>query len=941
MALGAATVGMIVSAGGLLPMPMRRVLFVVNTATLLAMGNGVRNSYALRTRRLRAPRDPTPWHALSTEGVLARLRTSERGLSDQDARRRRLPVADKRSAVVEFAEACTDELFNPLAPLLAAGAGLSAAVGSVGDAAMVGGVVAINALVGGTQRYRTERAIRHLFRHAQRKVTVRREGAVRQALTQDLVHGDVVSLAAGDVVPADCRILRASSLEVDASSLTGESLPVRKGPEPSFEPHIPDRRSMLYEGTALVAGHATAVVVATAEDTEARRGALTAKRQPSQGGVEQRLRSLMSLTGPVALGAGIGVVGSGLLRGRKLEDLVGSAVSLAIAAVPEGLPLLATAAQLAAAERLSRRGALVRNHRCIEALGQVNVLCLDKTGTLTHGQIELCSVSDGRHDERLGELGVTHVAALSAALRATPDGDLAGPLDPTDAALRRGAEGVDVHASTTRPGWERVAELSFESERSYHGALGRTPDGALLSVKGAPEVVLPRCTHWGAGVVLDQAARKELALEADRLARQGLRVLAVAERAAGPTHELDPGDLGHLTFHGYITFPDPVRPTAAQAIRGLRSAGISTIMLTGDHPSTAEAIAAELDLLRDGSVLTGSELNHLGDEELEARMPRISVFARVTPSQKVRVVRTLQRTGHTVAMAGDGSNDAPAIRLANVGVAVGEHSTTAARGAADVIFTDDRIETLVEAIIEGRAMWSCVRDAVSILIGGNLGEIGFTLLGGLVDGRPPLNARQLLLVNLLTDVAPAMAIALRPPERTRLESLANEGPDASLGESLDRDIAARALVTAAGAGSAWLMGRLTGRQARARTIGLTALVGTQLGQTLISGGASLPVVATSFGSALALAAVVQTPGLSRMFGCKPLDPVGWAIALAASTAATAASVIVPQLKQGWLKRAADADEHAEAVALRVRAEPRHLPTDPGELLGEVATADAG
>jgi magnesium-transporting ATPase (P-type) len=300
-------------------------------------------------------------------------------------------------------------------------------------------------------------------------------------------------------------------------------------------------------------------------------------------------------------------------------------------------------------------------------------------------------------------------------------------------------------------------------------------------------------------------------------------------------------------------------------------------------------------MLGRAAALTGAELSELDDEALDRRMRGVTVFARVTPPQKVRIVRALQRAGRVVAMVGDGANDAPAIRLANVGIAVGEQSTTAARAAADIVLTDARLETLVDAVLEGRAMWAAVRDAVSILVGGNLGEIGFTLGAGLIDGRPPLNARQLLLVNLLTDVAPAMAIALRPPAPRSHQSLAHEGPDASLGHLLNRQIAARAVVTALGASTAWGIGRFTGTRARANTVGLVALVGTQLGQTLVSGRMSRPVVVTGVASAAVLALIVQTPGLSHAFGCRPLGPLGWGTAVGASAAATLGSVYLPEL----------------------------------------------
>jgi cation-transporting ATPase I len=911
IALGAAAFGALVSAGGLLPLTTGRVVFVVNAATLMSMANAVRGSIAMRRLALPPSRDPTPWHALDAEGVLARLSSERRGLPRTAIASRRAPGRAAPSPLRELGEAITDELFSPLAPLLAAGAGLSAAVGSVADAAMVGGVVGLNAFLGGFQRFNTERKLRLLSRSERRHAVVRRDGLVESVDAVTLVPGDVVLLTAGDVVPADCRILDAVSLEVDASSLTGESLPVKKFAVASFEPQPADRSSMLYEGTTVVAGQATAVVVAVGDHTEALRGAAGSKGARGPAGVERRLSDLMGLTGPIALAAGVGVVGSGLLRGRKLQDLVGSAVSLAVASVPEGLPLLATAAQLAASERLSRRRTIVRNVRAIEALGRVDVVCLDKTGTITLGELSLAFVSSGDATEAVDAITSEGRAVVAAALRATIRAEGAqGRGDPTDGALRDGAIAAAVDASHGAAGWCRVSELSLALGRSYHAVLGRSSEGARLVVKGAPEVLLLHCTRRLRGNVfeaLDDEARLALVREAAEFASRGLRVLAVAERAMATDAALDPEHVVDLTFRGFLAFRDPVRTTAKRAIDGLRRAGVRTVMITGDHPSTALAIAADVELASGGLSITGAELAAMSDAELDARIHEVAIFARVTPSQKVRIVRAFQRAGRVVAMAGDGANDAAAIRLADVGIAVGEAATQAARAAADIVVLDGRIETIVDAIVEGRAMWASVRDAVSILMGGNLGEIGFTLLAGLFDGGPPLVARQLLLVNLLTDVAPAMAIALKPPAARTFESLARERPEAALGAPLDREIATRAFVTALGAGSAWTVGRFIGSRAKARSIGLAALVGTQLGQTLASGGFSRPVVLTSLASAGLLFTLIQTPGVSHFFGCRPLGPISWSVAIGSSVAAVAlGNVIDGALGEPWAVAVTDA-----------------------------------
>jgi len=902
VALASASLGAIASVIGLLPMTPARVLSIVNLASLVSMGNGVRLASDFGRRPLPPPRDPTPWHALEADGVLARLSSSENGLSPREVSARVREFGRGRSALLELSTAISEEFFNPLVPLLAAGAGLSAVMGSSADALMVGAVVGLNAMVGGVQRFRTDRAISAMAQSTRSVVLVRRAGRTEQVPSESLVRGDIVLLASGEVVPADCRIIESRALEVDASGLTGESLPVAKSARASFEEALADRTSMLHAGTVIAAGQATAVVVATGVETEAQRGAAAFRMVARESGVERRMRELMDLTLPVALAAGAGVVLAGLFRGKRLERLVGSAVSLAVASVPEGLPLLASAAQLASAKRLRKDGVLVRNPRSLEVLGRVDTLCVDKTGTVTEGSIELGFVSDGEVTEEA--LGITggRLAVLGAAVRAGPPRARPGDrIDPIDASLQ--VVTADLEGALREPEpWQRHAELPFEAGRSFYAVLGTLGGQATLSVKGAPEVVLDRCSQLrdDRGTrVLDRSARARLDHVAHELAERGLRVLAVAEAPAEGLVPPEEKAVRDLVFRGFLAFRDPIRKTARQALESLRRAGLRPVMVTGDHPSTAVAIATLLGLSLAPSCMTGREIASLSDEELASQVLSVDVFARVTPSQKVRIVRALMRAGRTVAMVGDGANDAPAIRLANVGIALGTHGSEAARASADVVLGDAHIETLVRIIVEGRALWDSVRDGVSLLIGGNLGEIGFTLLGGLVSGRPPLAPRQLLLVNLFTDVAPATALALRRPAKSELEALATSGPDASMGWQLNRDIGARAIITAGGASLAWGISSLFGRGRGASTTALLALVGTQLGQTLTVGERSRAVVLTSVLSSLGLLAIVQTPGVSGAFGCRPLGPLGLGIAVGSSAAATAAGRYAPEVLD-WL-----------------------------------------
>jgi magnesium-transporting ATPase (P-type) len=575
-------------------------------------------------------------------------------------------------------------------------------------------------------------------------------------------------------------------------------------------------------------------------------------------------------------------------------------VGLAVASVPEGLPFLVSAAQLAAARRLSHRGALVRNARTIEALGRVDVLCFDKTGTLTQGKIRLTAVSDGTRSRPVADLEDADRAVVAAGLRATPIPPPGQKLPHlTDRAVRRGAKELDVEAGLGAPGWQPAQMLEFDPSRGYHATAGTTDDGALLSVKGAPETLLPRCEVWhaqGSDQQITHRVRRRLQDELHRLTGQGYRVLAVAERREPLPGELIDDAIGALRFLGFLALADPVRATADASLEELRTAGAQIVMITGDHPNTAEAIAEELGILNGHRVVTGADIDDLDDDALTDLVPHIAVVARGTPTHKVRVVQAFQRTRRVVAMTGDGSNDAPAIRLADVGIALGRRATPAARAAADLVVTDDRLETVISALVEGRAMWKSVRQAIAILVGGNIGEIGFTVFGAALSGTSPLNARQLLLVNLLTDLAPALAIALHRPPAASADLLA-EGPETSLGEALTREVANRAAATATGAAAGWLAGRLTGRSARAHTIALASLVGTQVGQTMLVGGTSPTVLAAGLGSLTALATVIQTPGLSQFFGCTPLGPVGWGIAATAATAATLAGSTAPEQLQ--------------------------------------------
>ncbi|MGV9789126.1 HAD-IC family P-type ATPase [Streptomyces sp. NPDC003435] len=882
----------------------------VDTGALTALAYGVWAALGVAAARAPHPHARVRWHELDPDEAVERLdreagpgpgpvvRAATRA-RETAGRIARVPAFAPARLTWQLGRAVRGELDDPLTPVLAVGSAASAILGSVVDALLVVGALDLNALVGGVQRLRAERALSGLHAEQQRKARVAPPpeeapaGGTRTVDAGQLLPGDVIELKGDDVVPADARLLWQDGLEVDESALTGESLPVHKHIGATPHAAVADRRCMVFEGTTVVAGTAHAVVVDTGERTEAARAVHLAARTPPAAGVQARLQELTRKALPLTLAGGAAVTGLALLRGTPVREAVSGGVAVAVAAVPEGLPLVATVAQLAAARRLSRDGVLVRTPRTLEALGRVDTICFDKTGTLTENRLRVVRVTDAEGIEwAAGDAGEAGPAAtLRRAARACPrvNGGSGRPVHATDEAV--------IHAAAPDPGWTQLGGLSFEAARGYAAAVGREGDGPrTLVVKGAPETVLPGCADLS-----DRADDS-----AHSLAGAGLRVLAVAMR------RLDEGEtesdalqepLHGLRFTGLLALSDVPRETSEALVRGLLEEGVRPVMLTGDHPQTARAIARELGWPEDTEVVTGDELA-AADRRTRARMLRdAGVVARVAPEQKLQVVEALRDAGRVVGMVGDGANDAAAIRAADIGVGISARGSAAARNAADIVLTDDDLTVLIDAIGEGRSLWHSVADAIAILIGGNAGEVGFGILGTLLSGTAPLSTRQMLLVNLFTDLFPAMAVAVTPKDGddTEVRGRTASPEDAAggvLGAPLIRQIRHRALTTALGAITAWLIGRFTpGTARRASTMALCGVVGTQLVQTLLDRRDSNLVRVTALGSAAALVAVIQTPGISRLVDCTPLGPMAWAGVALAIALALAGQRTLPRLEE--------------------------------------------
>ncbi|OBH14544.1 cation-translocating P-type ATPase [Mycolicibacter sinensis] len=852
-------------------------------------GAGMLSGYLLARRVLRAqapkPAPAYEWHAMSVEQV-RELLTPEQLIPLTE----RAPAETASQGMFwPFVHAVRAELSDPMTPILALCSAATAMLGSPIDAVMVGTVLTGNAMLAAYQRLRAESRLNILLAQQAPPARVVLTGAdgtrhYHEIVAEQLLPGDVIEVRSNEVVPADARLIEETDVEVDESSLTGESLSVGKQLEPTPGAELAERSSMLYAGTTVIAGKALAMVTAVGADTQTRRASELASGELPEVGLQHHLSQLMYRTFPVSAAGGVAVGALGLLRQGGLRQALGNAIAVAIAAVPEGMPLMATLAQHSSSQRLSKSGALVRIPRSVEALGRVDVVCFDKTGTLSENRLRVTTVRPLP--------GYSADDVLGTAAQAAPAPDGAAHAHATDQAIVEGAAAAPGARSWIEPD----AHLPFRSGRAFSASVL----GTELLVKGAPEVVLAACGNAG-GEAQQQVAA---------MAAQGLRVIAVAQGTltaaqartvvAESERIVEVAGSG-LTLIGFLGLADTPRADAPQLLADLAARGVDIRMITGDHPITATAIAAEMGVTVDAEqVITGSEWNALDRKEQERVVCERVIFARMSPENKVQIVQTLERAGRVSAMVGDGANDAAAIRAATVGLGVVAHGSDSAHATADVVLTDGKIGALIDAIDEGRRLWNGVQRAISGLLGGNAGEVIFSVIGTAVTGNSPLNTRQLLLMNTLTDALPATAVAVSTPA----------GPIGGAVRGLDerklwRAVAFRGGVTAAAGTAAWGMASVTGTPQRASTVALISLVSTELGQTVVDSRAPL-VLLTAAGSFAVFAAIVTTPGVSQLLGCTPVGPIGWAQALGTAAAATAAVAVASR----WTTHATDTPAQA-------------------------------
>ncbi|MBM3774391.1 MAG: cation-translocating P-type ATPase [Acidobacteria bacterium] len=719
------------------------------------------------------------WHTLSAAEALARLATAASGLSGAEAARRLGEHGPNE--IHQRAERIWWRIFlaqfrSVLVIVLIVAAALSAALGDRADAAAILAILLLNAGFGFFQEYRAERAIAALKRMALPVARVRRDGRVVDAPSPELVPGDVVLVEAGNLVAADSRLLESTALRADESALTGESAPVEKDSARVLAPETPlgERVNLLHRGTTITYGRALGVVVETGMRTELGRiaGMLAATR-PEPTPLQRRLETLGGRLAIAALELVVVIFAVGLARGDEPRLLFLTAVSLAVAAVPEGLPAVITISLALGSQRMLRRNALVRKLSAVETLGSTTVICSDKTGTLTQNRMAVARLwlPDPAGSELLLAVG-----ALCNDAQVQPDGAIAG--DPTEAALVAAAQAAGLGKGDLEAMLPRAAELPFDSSRKRMSTVHRIRQAPAflrqfrpaspgeeywVATKGAVEGLLSACSAiWMAGRIeeLTPEWRERVIEEHDRMAADGMRILGAAARWAGSA---EPGGLERgLVFLGAFALMDPPRPEAREAVGRCKEAGIRPVMITGDHPLTARFIARSLGI-PEGRTLTGAELALLSSRDRAQAAREVSLYARVAPEDKLAIVEALQREREIVAMTGDGVNDAPALKRANIGVAMGVAGTDVAREASDIVLRDDNFATIVAAVEEGRVIYDHLRKVIRFLLTANLGEIWVMLLGPLFGMPLPLLPLQILWMNLVTDGLPALALGVEPP----------------------------------------------------------------------------------------------------------------------------------------------------------------------------------
>lgn len=877
------------------------------------------------------------WYQLSPQETLQELTTQESGLSVEVSKERLEKYganALQKEEKKPFVEKLKDQFLDPMILILIAASLVSFYVGERLDASIIIAIVIVNAVLSLYQEGKAEEAIAALQKMSSPQAKVLRNGQVEYVDSEQLVPGDIVVLETGDIVPADLRLLTSSNLKIDESSLTGESVPVEKRADMTYSNtvEIGDRENLAYSSTIVAYGRGQGIVVETGAHTEIGKIATSISTvDREQTPLQRKLAGLSKTLGILVIIICIVVLIVGLIHKHELLEMFMTSISLAVAAVPEGLPAIVTIVLSLGMGKMAEKNAIVKKLLAVETLGTTTVICSDKTGTLTQnemtvvkafvdqkvvdvkgtgylpkGSLELEGTEIAKEDVSDLEL-LSSIAALTNDATLRIEGENASITgDPTEGALITFAEKIGLSVDELNQKHERMEEIPFDSERkmmtTFHD---NYIDGKVVSfTKGAPDIVLANCNRImqdGKVVELTEELRQTVLRENSNFAKQALRVLSYAYDIHDvlPEERTSENIESDMIFVGLTGMIDPARPEAKVAIAECKTAGIIPIMITGDYLETGLAIAKELGIAtRDDEAIMGRDLNNMSEEELREVVKHKRVFTRVSPENKVQIVRALKENGHIAAMTGDGVNDAPAIKRADIGIAMGITGTDVAKNTAEVILTDDNFATIVNAVEEGRIIYSNIKKFVGYLLSCNIGEVLIVLISIMMDLPVPLIPIQLLWLNLVTDSFPALALGVEPGDKDIMEQPPRRPDEPILDTEIKITVVIQSLAITAGTLGAYLVGlNWFGREGQglmmARSMAFTTLILSELlrsysarsiTKTLFSIGlfSNKKLVLATLFSFLLMLVVIYVPVLNSAFQLVDLDLREWGVILVGS-----------------------------------------------------------
>lgn len=856
------------------------------------------------------------WHNLPISEVKKSLDSDpEKGLSLHEVETRRerygpneLEAGKKASALKIFLSQFNDIMIW----VLAAAAIISGFVlKELLDAVAIMAILVLNSILGFVQEFRAEKAMEALRKLAAPTAKAIRDGKEEIIPSRDIVPGDLIRLETGDSVPADARLVQCQVFSSQEAALTGESQPVNKttAEMPSREVPLADRKNMVYAGTLVASGRALALVTATGPSSEMGQIAALLDTKDEKTPLQYELRDVGKKITFLCLAVAAVVIVAGIARGHSIAIMFLAGVSLAVAAIPEGLPAVITVSLALGVQNMAKHHAVIRKLHAVETLGSTSVICSDKTGTLTQNKMAVRRIffqnrlwklsaenklldPESNQETDLDLVPLLKVAVLCNDARQIANGKMLG--DPTETALVFIGEAFGLNKDQLEKEMPRISEVPFDSDRKRMSTIHR-PDGSfLVLMKGAPEQVLPHCSR----LLLDSehemtAKDRDTILGFDgQLAREGFRNLAFAykEMKQAPKETSSDEVESDLVFAGLLGLTDPPRPEVAQAIETCKKAHINVAMITGDHKLTAEAIAREIGLLDGRKIITGIELEKMPLEQLEKELADIAVFARVSPKDKIKIVKAYRDKGYVVGMTGDGINDAPAVKMADIGISMGEVGTDVTREASDLVLADDNFATIVEAVREGRTIFDNLRKFILFLLSCNISEVGTVFLAMVLGFPLPLFPVQILWINLVTDGLPALALGVDPPDPDLMERPPRSSTEGILSRARQKQVVWQGLVLTAGAISSFLLSYLWlgDSLGTSRTVVFTTLVFVQLLHALsfrserqsilaMSSLANRYLIAAIVGSVLLQVAVIYLPFVRPVFRTLPLGWSEWAV----------------------------------------------------------------